>query len=204
MTDREAVDDSIGPTTDLEAVRFPDDLAERFGVLYGTDPLRDGREWVAAIRAAQRDLAGRAPTAEDLCTTDDGAHAFVTDDGSQDYVCVLDPLVVPFLRDEAGTVRSTTPVRGETVETRVDGDGVSVSHPDAVVSLGLSDHVDADTEPTLATVYRQVCGYVHVFADEAEYETWAAEAEATTTAVPIERGVGIAEELAGELFGEAA
>jgi len=140
---------------------------------------------------------------EDLCTTDDGAHAFVGDELTESYICVLDPLAVPFLTDTPGTIRSTTPERGTTVELSVTADGVEYSHPDAVISIGVSDEVDCESCATIEDTYEQVCPYIHVFEDEAEYETWAETTDATTTSVPVETGVALAGALAENLFGPA-
>ncbi|QIO22351.1 organomercurial lyase [Haloarcula sp. JP-L23] len=192
--------DDLGLELDLDDFALPPAVAANLGTLFGSDPPETAAEWVAEMRAVKRALDGRNPTADDLCTTDDGRHAFVGADHRQEYVCVLDPLVVPFLRDEPGTIRSTTPERGETVEIGIAPDGIARSHADAVVSLGVSDHVDPDTDPTLERIYRQVCGYVHVFADEQEYEAWADDVDAATTSVPVSTGVALAGALATTLF----
>ncbi|MBX0321718.1 alkylmercury lyase family protein [Halomicroarcula sp. F13] len=194
----------LGHELDLDDFALPPDVAANLGTLFGTDPLETAGEWVGEMRAVKQARDGRLPTAEDLCTTDDGRHAFVGSDHRQEYVCVLDPLVVPFLRDEPGTVRSTTPVWEETVEIGVAPDGVARSHADAVVSIGVSDHVDPEADPTLERIYRQVCGYVHVFADDGEYEVWADDVDAATTSVPVSTGIALAGALATTLFEERA
>ena len=194
--------DALDLELDLDSFDLPPDVAANLGTLFGSDPPETAAEWVAEMRTAKRARDGRHPTAEDLCTTDDGRHAFVGSDHRQEYVCVLDPLIVPFLRDESGTVRSTTPERGETVEIGVAPDGIVRSHEDAVVSIGVSDHVDAETDPTVEAVYRQVCGYVHVFADGEEYEAWADDVDAATTSVPVSTGIAMAGALATTLFAE--
>jgi hypothetical protein len=207
--------DSIGPGLSLATLDLPATVGERFSELYGTDdPPADGAEWVAQMRTTIADARGRQPTVEDLCTTPDGDHAFVPADEAGDsaataaggaeetYLCVLDPLAYSFLTGETGTVRSTTPVRGETVTFDIGADDLAVSHDEAVVSLGVSDHldgVDVDSAP-VETVYRQVCGYIQTFADRAEYEQWAAEADAVTMALSAEEGVAVARELARTLF----
>lgn len=202
-----AIDEDVGPTIDLGTVSLPPAVADGFQTLYGTaERPRTVAGWVDATRTALAATTGQDPSVEDLCTLADGDHVFEprpgTDDERQAYVCVLDPLLYPFLTDTPGTVRSRTQIHGETVTVDVTSDGVEVSHPDAVVSIGVSDHVEAVADLTPAVVYRQVCGYVHVFADEAEYETWATEVEAATTAVPIATGIAVAKELAEVLFGD--
>lgn len=193
----------VGPTVELSAIEFPADIGEGFQTLYGTDePIPDAEAWIAATREGVEVVRGRAPTTDDLCASADGDHAFEPADGgeSQRYVCVIDPIAYPFIVDEPGTVRSTTQVREETITIDVTEDGVDVSHPDAVVSIGVADGVESVEDVTPEVVYRQVCGFIHVFADEAEYETWAAEADGATTSVPVERGIGLGKAIADALF----
>jgi hypothetical protein len=197
--------DSIGPGLSLATLDLPPAVGERFSELYGTDdPPADGAEWVDQMRTTIADARGRQPTVDDPCTTPDGDHAFVPADGTdaKTYLCVLDPLAYPFLTGETGTVRSTTPVRGETVTFDIGAGDLAVSHETAVVSLGVSDHldgVDVDSAP-VETVYRQVCGYIQTFADRAEYEQWAQEADAVTMALPATEGVALAGKIARTLF----
>lgn len=200
MSDDTIDADELGYGLDLDDFDLPPDVAANLGTLFGSDPPETAGEWVDEMRAAKQARDGRLPTAEDLCTTDDGRHAFVGRNYRQEYVCVLDPLVVPFLRDEPGAVRSTTPLWEETVEIGVAADGIARSHSDAVVSIGVSDHVDADGDPTLERIYRQVCGYIHVFADGEEYEAWAEDVDAATTSVPVSTGISLAGTLAATLF----
>lgn len=192
---------SIGPKTSLSEITFPQAVSERFGTLYGTEGPETAAEWVAEMREAVEREHGREPTVEDLCTADDGDHTFVGEDTEQSYICVLDPLVYPFLTGESGTVRSTTPVEGTTVTFEVTADGIDVSHDDAVVSIGVSDHVAHVEEVSLDVVYRQVCGYVQTFEDETEYEQWAADADAATTALSAAEGLAVTRGLAETLFG---
>jgi len=201
MADHHIELSELGHELALEQFRLPEDIAAGLGDLYGAAPPETAAAWVAMLRDRKRGYDGKPPTIEDLCTTDDGAHAFVDGDRSQSYVCVLDPLVVPFLADTPGTIRSTTPERGAAVEITVASDGVDYSHPNAVVSLGVADEVDCDSCPAIEETYKQVCPYIHVFEDEAEYETWAANTEAATTQLPVETGVALAGAFAESLFG---
>ncbi|WP_436907006.1 organomercurial lyase [Halosimplex marinum] len=197
----EAVDyDGTEANGSAEDVSLPADVGEAFGRLYGSDPPATVGEWVETTRAAIEDERGRAPTVDDLCATDDGDHAFVGEETEETYICVLDPLVYPYLTGEAGTVRSTTPVRGAEVTFDVGDDGVAVSHDDAVVSIGVSVDPDRIDEAPVETVYREVCGYIQTFEDRAEYERWAEGADAATTAVPAAVGVAIVWELTQTLF----
>lgn len=193
----------IDPATDPADVDIPAEVGRRLATFYGTaEPIRHADQWIAANRESSERIQGRLPTVEDLCASPDGAHVFEARDGDerQAYVCVLDPLIYPVLTDTPGTVRSVTPVFEETLTLEVTEDGVAASTEDAVVSLGVSDHVTGEDSPSPEAIYRQVCGYIHLFADRAEYETWATAVEAATTSVPIERGVGLAMELADGLF----
>lgn len=192
--------ESIGPQLSLEDVVFPAGISERFRELYGVETeLRTAADWMDVTRRELGASLARAPTVEDLCTSEDGAHTFVGEE-TQSYVCVLDPLAYPFIVGELGTVRSETPVRGAEVRFAFERGGVDVTPGSAVVSIGVSDHVDAVEDVTVETVYRQVCGYIHAFADIEEYETWAADAEAATTPLPADEGVAVAREIAGTLF----
>jgi hypothetical protein len=201
MDDDSLANERIGPQIDLDEIPLDEGVAERFGRLYGSDePPQTAAGWVDQMRASVAAVRDRDPTVADLCTAPDGDHAFHGEGGEQSYICVLDPLVYPFLTGETGTVRSRTPVRGERVEFAVRPDGIDVSHDSAVVSLGVSDQVADIDEVTLDVVYRQVCGYIHPFVDRAEYETWAADVEATTMALSAAEGVTGARGIARVLF----
>jgi len=193
----------IGLAPALEQFRLPADVAAGLGNLYGTAPPDTAAAWVEMLRDRKRDWDGEPPSAEDLCTTKHGAHAFVGEGRSQSYICVLDSLIVPFLTDTPGTVRSTTPVRGATVAITVTADGVDYSHPDAVVSLGVADAVDCASCTSIEETYEHTCPYIHVFEDDAEYETWAETTDAATTGLSVETGVALAGGLAEKLFGPA-
>jgi len=194
----------IGPQLSLDEVDLPRAVGERLATLYCHEQGPDtAAEWVDVIRETVADLEGREPTLADLCTAPDGDHSFEGGGDRQSYVCVLDPVAYAFVTGTPGTVRSVTPVRGETVAFEIDEDGLDVSHDGAVVSIGVSDYVDDASEPTLEATYRQVCGYIQTFADEREYEAWAADAEAATTALSAREGVAVGRELATALFGRA-
>lgn len=192
--------DRIGPKLSLDEVAIPAAIGDRMARLYGVDDRPESAaDWIAITRT-ELGSQGHEPTVADLCTSPDGTHTFEGGAESQSYVCVLDPLAYPFLVDEPGTVRSETPVREAEVAFEIGTDGVTVTPDEAVVSLGISDHVDAVGTVTFETVYRQVCGYIHAFEDEAEYEQWAADVEAATTPLPAGEGVALAREIALTLF----
>jgi hypothetical protein len=193
--------DSIGPQLALDDVSLTPAMSERFATFFG---IEDGPEsaanWIDMTGEMITDIEDRDPGVDDLCTTDDGKHAFVGDDHYQEYVCVLDPIAYAFITDTPGTIRSETPRRGTEVEIEITPEAALPSHEDAVVSLGISDHVDHFDDVTPEAIYRQVCGYIHVFADESEYEAWDAAVEAATTPVSVETGVAGAREIAEVLF----
>ena len=209
MADTTRGDDSTvdasetGPRLRLDDVALPDTVGEQLARAYGTDEaVETGAAWVETMNDALADEVGRPPTADDLCTSPGGDHTFVGDGEEQSYICVLDPLIYPFLTDTPGRVRSETPVRGETVEVEIGETTATASHDDAVVSLGAAATGDPSDPVTFERVYQQVCGYVHVFADREEYDEWTDEVDAATTAVPVADGIAVARELTTALFGE--
>lgn len=187
--------DRIGPDLDLHAVALPPHLGERLSAFYDADErLATAADWVAVM---ERQVRAEVPDLDPetvLCTDPDGAHAVTVDGETRSYVCVLDPLAVPFLRGEPATVRSRTPADGAAVEIAVGEDGITARPPGAVLSLGAGHDVD-DVEPTLSAAYEQLCAYTHAFASPGEYERWDATVNAATTSLPVERGVALAREL---------
>ena len=193
--------DGIGPELNLAAERIPPHVGERLAAMYG----RDGRfetyaAWVSAIRTASDRTRDDPPTTDDLCHVEDGDHTVEIAGESHSFVCVLDPLALPFLRQTPGTVRSVTPEDGESITVDVTADGATVDTDGAVVSLGVSRESDVEGTPTTEDVYAETCPYIHAFASVDEYERWADGVDASTTSVPAETGVAIARELARELF----
>lgn len=196
--------DGIGPKIDLAEITLPPHVGARLAALYGRDRrFATADEWAAAVRETSRAALDRTPTVEDLCYADDGRHAIEVGEETHSFVCVLDPLVVPFIRSEPATVHSTTPIEDATVTFDVGTDGLSVDPDGAVVSLGVARDVDGDEPMTPERVYRETCPYVHAFESPAEYEAWADGVDAATTSVPAATGVAIARGLATTLFGEA-
>lgn len=193
--------DAIGPDVTPADVPLPPHVGERLATLYD----REGRfetaaEWLAATEQVVASATGGAATEGDLCRVDDGAHEVEVDGERAAFVCVLDPLVVPFLRERPATIRSESRVGGDPVVVEVASDGVGVRPDDAVVSLGAADDFDEDAPLTPERIYREACPYVHAFASPAEYETWAADAPAATTSVPMATGVALARGIADRLF----
>lgn len=204
MSTEKVDSESIGQKLSLADVAFPQAVGEQFAKLYGAaDPPENAAEWADAMRAVIEDVRDREPTVDDLCTAADGEHSFESTESpesSQSYICVLDPLIYPFITGTSGTVRSTTPVNGTTVEFEIREDGFDVSHEQAVVSIGVSESVKRVDEVAVETVYQEVCGYIQTFESEAEYDTWAADVDAATTPLSAAEGVAVSRELANVLF----
>jgi len=195
--------DSIGPRLDLANLTIPAHVGKYLATLHGDDGRIDtGAEWVEAIRAANERTQDDLPTEADLCYVDDGDHSVDIDGETASFVCVLDPLAVPFLRDEPGIIRSKTPEDGDSITIDVESDGVTADAEDAVVSLGVSRDAGGDGPPRQEDIYTETCPYIHVFASVDEYERWAGKTDAATTSLPVETGVAMARELARELFDE--
>lgn len=195
--------DRIGPQIDLGDVSIPADVGQQLQTLYGTDRRpATAADWVARTRDAIELTRNRTPTVEDLCTTEDGAHAFAAASGAfrQEYVCVLDPIAYPYVTDTPGTITTMTAVREAPTTIAIDGDGVETDRADALVSIGVADHVGSVERVTPEVVYRQVCGYVRTFADEREYEQWTDTVEAATTTVSLATGIAIAGAISTTLF----
>lgn len=193
--------DGIGPQLDLADERIPPHIGDHLATLYGReDRVETWAEWIDAIRAASNETQDELPTEDDLCYLEDGNHTVEIDGETKSFVCVLDPLAVPFLRGMPGTIRSVTPEAGEAIIIDVDSGGVSVDTDDAVVSLGVSRDSTVAGTPTHEEIYAESCPYIHAFASVEEYERWADRTDAATTSVPVDIGVAIARELARELF----
>jgi hypothetical protein len=190
--------DRIGPKLRLESLALPPHVGERLGQLHGTDRIERGAEWVTEIHASVRETEGRRPTIEDLCTREGGAHSVEIDGETNSFVCVLDPLMIPFLQNAPGTVRSETPEDGAVV-VEVGASGATADPETAVVSLGVSHDVATSGAVTPETVYSEVCPYIHAFQTAAAYERWDRSVDAATTSVSIRTGVALARELARNL-----
>lgn len=187
--------DSIGPELDLDSTRLPPHLGERLAAFYDRrQRLATAAEWVAVMERTLRRQVDELDPGTVMCTDPDGDHEVTVDGETRSYVCVLDPLAMPFLAGEPATVRSRTPLDEGEVTVAVQADGVDVTPADAVLSLGVG-HGVADEEPTLEAAYAQLCAYTHAFASAGEYERWAATVDAATTSLSVRRGVGLARAL---------
>lgn len=169
--------DSIGPELSLADLALPPHVGERLAAQCGRDErFETAAAWIDGMRAALADGRGEGPTAADLCRAENGAHHVRIGDESASFVCAIDPLMVPFLRDRPATVRSETPVTAETVEIQVRADGAAAMPAEAVLSLGVTrEPADAPLSPE--RVYEEVCPHIQAFASVDEYERWARDVE---------------------------
>jgi hypothetical protein len=193
-------DTSIGPPLSLDEFALPPHVGTHLAALFDREtPITTGAEWVETMRTTFEQQGGQAPTEADLCHVEDGRHTVEIDGERRSFVCVLDPMIVPFLREEPARIESTTPGTDATVSVSVDATGVTTSPTEAVISLGVARDLETTT-PSPETVYGQVCEYVHAFPSPGAYERWADEVDAATTSVPAETGIAVARELATALF----
>lgn len=193
--------DSIGPRIDLAEITLPPHVGAQLASLYGrAERFATADEWAVAVRESTTAVQGRTPTVEDLCYLDDGLHTVERGGESDSFVCVLDPLVVPFIESRPATIRSVTPEDEATVTFDVGTDGVSVEPIGAVISLGAARTGATDDPLSPERIYQETCPYIHAFASPAEYDRWAAGVDAATTSVPAATGVAIARGLAETLF----
>jgi hypothetical protein len=169
---------------------IPEPLGDQLQTALGLDQRpRTFGDWVDALaHLLDRDGVRLGPDA--LCTTDESQHTATFDDRTVHYQCPQDAFMVPFLAEDVDVVEiaTETPVRGETVTVTVTGDEFEVDPESALVSFGIAADVDGPetdaASPALA--YGRFCPYGHAFVDEAEYEEWAAEADAFTMQVGVD------------------
>lgn len=225
----ESIDDNSEFLDDQDV---PPDLGATLQATFGTDePPTTLRDLVALVSRVL-DESDHPIGVEDLCTANDSRHVARIDGDSWHYHCVLDTLFLPFLRPESTPVeiRSVSPTSDPGGDTDgggdrdADGDGdrdadgdadggdvvvitasrgeVSVTPPEAVMSVGLADGIElADPTDVDATLgYTEFCPYVNAFPSRATYEQWDRDTPgATTMAVSFPTGVALARELARQL-----
>lgn len=198
--------DSIGPELDLADIALPPHVGARLAAVCGTDGrVETGADWVDAIQATvDPDVSGPV-TEADLCHAADGAHTVQIGDESVSFVCVIDPLMVPFIRQTTGTVTSQPPVGDERVEIEIGSAEATATPATAVISVGVTRD-SGSTPPSPAQLYEAVCPYVHAFPSIEAYEEWAGTVDAATTSLSLPTGVAFARELAHVLVddGETA
>lgn len=92
--------------------------------------------------------------------------------------------------DEPILIRSESPVSETIVGIRAGWETLTVEPADAVMSFGAATDLDApDTDEfDLSLAHERFCPYANAFPTEVEYEEWAAQTDAVTTAFPIAVG----------------
>lgn len=189
--------DGSGELEDLLSRPLPEPLARELGAVYDAGSVATFGDWLGTMAEA----LDREPTADDMCCVDDALHTVEYDGTTGEYICVVDPLMVPAIHDEPAVVRSEVPGSEETVTARVDADGeLTVDPGTAVVSFGASRAVAEDVDDPLERGYAALCEYTHAFPDEEHYESWTETVDAETTAIPyadaVEMAVAVAERFA--------
>jgi hypothetical protein len=187
MTDR--------PSTTCRDIELPPAVAEQLQTAFGLpeSPTTLG-EWVT-ITSDVADEIGLT-NMDALCADETSRHQATIESETQHFYCVLDALVVPLLLDidEPISIRSESPVSGTVVELQAGRDTFTVEPTDAVMSFGAAADVDAPAtdESDLSLAHEGFCPYANAFPTETEYEEWATQTEAITTAFPIEVGYQLA------------
>lgn len=188
----------IEPDVEPATVSLPAALGNRIATFFGVEQVETGADWINALETGM-EPAGEDFGLDDLCTTDESPHVLETATTEQAYQCVIDPLVVPFVTDEPGTIRSACPVEGEEIVVAIDADGVRARPETAFFSLGIAEGAverAGDPPHSPASTYGAFCPYANAFASKDAYETWAAETDAVTARVPLEYGVTLVGTLA--------
>ncbi|WP_232686943.1 organomercurial lyase [Halobacterium zhouii] len=171
--------------------RLPDNVVDAFATAYDRPPADTLDEWVAMLPDLFPDWP---PAAEQLCHTEDGPHRASTPDDEHRFVCVLDPMLLPYLTGDPVTIHSTPP-EGEDVTLDVAADGAVEAPPGAVVSFGaIPEAPDGDVTPE--HTYAAICPAIHVFPSLADYERWDAGANAETTPLSVERATALVAQMA--------
>ena len=175
------------PLNDGLDVELPADVASAFQTSLDADTApRTLAEWVGLLADLYDDWP---PAVADLCHDADGKHRAESGEQSFRFTCVLDAMLLPFLRDEETTVTSHVP-DGDAVTFRVTRTEV-VGPPDAVVSFGAAER-PPQGEVTAAHAYGVICPFIHTFPDEDAYADWAADVDGATMPLSLPDALGLA------------
>lgn len=183
-TTEESSDESTPSINGGQAVLsrpLPDAVGRELGHIYGTGRVETYGNWIETMTA----VMDRELTVDDMCHVDDARHEVTVSGETDEYICVVDPLAVPFIQDEPAVVRSDVPGSDETVTAWIEGDGTLTVDPEtAVVSFGAASAAGVDVEDPVERGYVALCAYGHAFPDRASYNRWAEETAAVTTSLP--------------------
>lgn len=186
----------------LEDKDVPPDLSASVNAAFDPDESPTTLEDVVTLLTAFLDDSDCSVGFDNLCTASTSRHEARIDGEPRYFHCVLDTLLLPFVRPEETPVevRSASPQSEAVVELTVSRDDLEVWPPGAVMSFGVADELDvpdaAAVDPT--TAYTSLCPYVNAFPSRAMYERWdGTTPEATTMPVSFPTGLELARQLAG-------
>lgn len=187
--------------------RIPTDVGEALAATYRLDePPATYGAWINEVAETFRNQMGEL-SGDLLCCTDDTRHrAELANGETEEFACVLDALIYPFVAPSPGEVTSKSPADEAEVTVDISLDDVSVEPSDAVVSIGAPTDAPAegDDGDVAEESYYAVCPLINAFPSRDAYDEWAADQSAATTAVSIETGIGLAIAVAEKLTGEEA
>lgn len=174
--------------TALQELRIPDALAPRLaevaGVPQAPETLAElADDWGGELRADWRQL---------LLTDKPTAHEVRFHEIALRVNCALDALLLPFLAQQPATVFTADPVSGERISLAVDPHGDhDVSHPQAVLSLGVSG--------TGHDVHECACPHINLFASPTTFDTWRdANPSVASMGLDLPAAIAFADALAGD------
>lgn len=183
--------DTVPLDDDLD-VALPDAVAEAFRTSLDADESPQTLAgWVDLLAALFDDWP---PAVADLCHTTDGPHRARVAAQSFRFACVLDAMLLPFLRDEPATITSNLQGGDGDITMRVTRQTVT-GPSDAVVSFGAASRPPEGTV-TSAHAYGAICPFIHVFPDRLAYADWAADVDGATMALSLPTALGLAKAMA--------
>lgn len=200
MTTSDSV--QVEPTVDPHDIDLPSRLGDQIAAFYDTETVETAGDWLDALDEGLEPSDERAISVDDLCTTDESPHVLETDDDTQAYQCVIDPMIVPFLTDDPATVRSACPVTGDDIVFEITAGEVTARPEGAFFSLGIAPEASGTPPYASEEVYGSFCPYGNVFASKEAYEQWAGETDALTTRLPLEYGVAVVGAIARRIGAE--
>jgi hypothetical protein len=147
---------------DALSTPLPPDVGAAVARAYGTEerPATFG-DWLDGMAAAYA-ATDVDPEPEDMCAVEESRHMVERGGETTAYVCVLDPLAIPFIEGRSAHVRSDPPVGEGTIEFRIGPDDVTVDPAEAVVSFGV-DAPPPDAPLSVEETYDRLCPYGHAF-----------------------------------------
>jgi alkylmercury lyase len=155
-------------------IAIPADVGDRLRAVFGLEhtPATLG-DVVAGLRHEST-----VPDMRELCCAGRSRHEARIGEETYYTHCVMDALMLPFVRGGTAAIRSESPVGG-VIGMTVTSEAVETDVPAAVVSFGA-----ARTDQ--GAVQQTACPYINAFPSRADYDRWAAATpDAVTMAVPL-------------------